>query len=287
MTAAVAGSHYKVPPEPSRWSAIVLAVVMHLGLVLFLWIGTQWQHSVPVAVEAEVWSVQTESAAPLPPPVQAEPEVKPQPEPEPLPPPKVEEPVAQTPPDIALEREKKRREDDRRKTEELAKQEKEKEKQARIEKERLAKAKAEKDKLEKARAAKLAKAKAAEEKQLNALREAEMRRLTEAAGTGGTGSAARSTAPKSDPGYIASLTAKIKGNIIYGGERDVPGDPRAVYRIEQLPTGEIIGFKKIKSSGIPEYDRAVEQAITASSPLPKKKNGTVERTIEPIFRLKD
>jgi colicin import membrane protein len=280
MTPAVAGGQYQVPPEPSRLSAIVLAVLMHAGLVFFLWFGTQWQATVPVAVEAEVWSVQTESAAPVAPPVQAPPEVKPEPEPEPPPPPKVEEPVAQTPPDIALEREKKRKDEERRKAEELAKQEKLKQEQDRLAKE--------KEKLEKLKAEKLAKAKAAaEEKQRQAVREAEMRRLTEAAGSGGTGTAARSTAPKSDPGYIASLTAKIKGNIIYGGDRDVPGDPRAVYRIEQLPTGEIIGFRKIKSSGIPEYDRAVEQAITASSPLPKKKNGTVERTIEPIFRLKE
>lgn len=285
MTAAVAGSHYKVPPEPSRWSAIVLAVVMHAGLVFFLWFGTQWQRTVPVAVEAEVWSVQTEAAAPVAPPVQAQPEVKPEPEPEPPPPPpRVEQPVVQAPPDIALEREKKRKDDLRKQAEELARQEKlEKEKlekQEKLEKERIAKE-------EKLKADKLAKAKAAEEKARQAVRDAEMRRLTEAAGSGGSGSAAQSTAPKSDPGYIASLTAKIKGNIIYGGDREVPGDPRAVYRIEQLPTGEIIGFKKIKSSGIPEYDRAVEQAITASSPLPKKKNGTVERTIEPIFRLKD
>ena len=113
MTPAVAGSHYKVPPEPSRWSAIVLAVVMHAGLVFCLWFGTQWQRTVPVAVEAEVWSVTTESAAPVAPPVQAQPEVEPEPEPEPPPPPqKVEEPVVQTPPDIALEREKKRKEDE-------------------------------------------------------------------------------------------------------------------------------------------------------------------------------
>ncbi|MFD2365968.1 energy transducer TonB [Pseudoduganella sp. GCM10020061] len=280
MTSAVAGSHYQVPPEPSRLSAIVLAVVMHAGLLFFLWFGTQWQATEEVAMEAEVWSVTPEMAAPLPQPVQAEPEVKPEPEPEP-PPQKVEEPVAQTPPDIALEREKKRKEDERKKAEQLAKQEQlKKEQQEKLEKERLAKE-------AKLKADKLAKAKAAEEKQLKALRDEEMRRLTEAAGSGGSGTAARSAAPKSDPGYIASLTAKIKGNIIYGGNRDVPGDPRAVYRIEQLPTGEIISFRKIKSSGIPEYDLAVEQAITASSPLPKKKNGTVERTIEPIFRLKE
>lgn len=265
MTPATAGGPYTLPKEPSRGRSMALAAAVHAGLVLFLWIGTNWQTTPEVAVEAEVWDMSVQQAAPPPPPPVAEPEVKP--EPEPTPPPKVEEPV-QTPPDIALEREKKRKEqEEKKRLEELAQQEK-------LEKEK------------KLKAEKLAKAKElAEEKARKALRDAELRRLTEAAS--GTGTAARSTGPKSDPGYIASLTAKIKGNIIYGGSRDVPGDPRAVYRIEQLPTGEIIGFRKIKSSGIPEYDRAVEQAITASSPLPKKKDGTVERTIEPIFRLKE
>ncbi len=124
-----------------------------------------------------------------------------------------------------------------------------------------------------------------EQKALDKAREAEMRRITGAVGTGGE--AAKSTAPRNDPGYVASLVNKIRRNIIYTGATDVAGDPRAIYRIEQLPTGDIISVKKIKSSGVPEYDRAVENAINASSPLPKKKDGTVERTIEPEFRLKD
>lgn len=264
MTPATAGGPYRLPPEPSRGRSMALAAAVHAGLLFFLWVGTNWQTTPDVAVEAEVWDTTVQQAAPPPPPPVAEPEVKP--EPEPTPPPKVEQAV-QTPPDIALEREKKRKEEEKKRAEELAQQEK-LEKEKKLKEEKLAKAKA-----------------AAEEKARKQLRDAELKRLTEAAS--GTGSAARSTAPKSDPGYIASLTAKIKGNIIYGGSRDVPGDPRAVYRIEQLPTGEIIGFRKIKSSGIPEYDRAVEQAITASSPLPKKKDGTVERSIEPIFRLKE
>jgi len=280
MTAATADGPYRLPKEPSRGRSMALAAAVHAGLVLFLWIGTNWHTTPEVAVEAEVWDMSVQQAAPPPPPPVAEPEVKP--EPEPTPPPKVEQPVAQTPPDIALERERKRKEEKQR-AEELAKQEKlEKDRQRA---EDLAKQEALK-KAEKIKADKLVKAKeAAEAKARKDLRDAELRRMTEMAS--GTGTAARSTGPKSDPGYIASLTAKIKGNIIYGGSRDVPGDPRAVYRIEQLPTGEIIGFRKIKSSGIPEYDRAVEQAITASSPLPKKKDGTVERTIEPIFRLKE
>ncbi|MGZ3184752.1 MAG: energy transducer TonB [Telluria sp.] len=264
--ATAGGAPYRVPPEPSRFPAIALAVVMHAVLLFFLWFGVQWQNNAPVAVEAEVWDLKTQQAAPpAPPPA---PVVEPQPAP---PPQKVEEPPAVKPPDIALEREKKRKEEELRQKQ-LAEQ-KEREQQELEKKLALEKQKQEKLK------------KAAEEKRLAQIREADLKRLT--AQLGGAGPAEKSTGPKSDPGYIAALTAKIKANIIYTGARDLPGDPRAIYRIDQLPTGEIIGFKKIQSSGVPEYDRAVEEAIRSSSPLPKKKNGTVERTIEPIFRLKE
>lgn len=272
MIPAIAGAPYTVPPEPSRWSAIALAALVHLGLVGFLAIGINWQSEVPPAIEAEIWDVTTEMAAPPPPP-QPEPVVQPEPEPTP-PPPVIEQPAQPAPPDIALEREKERKR-------------KEAEDKRIAEEKRLAEEKAQKqkEKEEKERLAKLEKERKAEQAKLDKIRKENLARM--AAELGGAGTAAQSRAPKSDPGYIASLTAKIKSNIIYAGSRDVEGNPHAIYRIEQLPTGEVISYKKIRSSGIPEYDRAVEQAIIASSPLPKKKDGTVERKIEPIFRLKD
>jgi colicin import membrane protein len=115
-----------------------------------------------------------------------------------------------------------------------------------------------------------------------------MKRMMAAAGnTGSTGSAEKSTAPRSDKGYTAAITAKVKGNTSYAGDTDEPGNPTAVFRVEQLPTGEIISVKKIKSSGVPAFDDAVEKGITKSSPLPKKKDGTVERSLEINFHMKD
>jgi colicin import membrane protein len=132
---------------------------------------------------------------------------------------------------------------------------------------------------------KLAKAKAAaDDKQMKALRDAEMARIT---GAGNSGTAAKSTAPRSDPGYVASITSAIKSRSSYAGDTDMPGNPKVVFRVEQLPTGEIISVRKTKSSGIPEFDRAVENAINKSSPLPKKKDGTVERSLEVGFSMKD
>ena len=117
------------------------------------------------------------------------------------------------------------------------------------------------------------------------MRDAEMARITGATGTSGT--AAKSTAPRIDSGYVASITSAIKSRSSYAGDTDVPGNPKVVFHVEQLPTGEIISVRKTKSSGIPEFDRAVENAINKSSPLPKKKDGTVERSLEVGFSMKD
>ena len=341
------GTPYRVPPEPNRWPSIVLATAIHAALVAFLWIGISWQNNEPVAVEAEVWDMKTQSAAPPPPPpqpVEDTPPPPPAPAPAPAPAPKVtppvEEKVAPKPPDIALEREKQRKlekaqrlEEERQEREQAARDEqkrqdladtlarekadKAKKLAAKRDAEKLAQKKAdeadrkaqeladkkaaekaaekkEADKLaaaEKKKAAeKAAKAKeAAENKMIAENRAAEMRRLTGQAGAGnGTnGTAAKSTAPRSDPGYVASITSAIKSRSSYAGDTDVEGNPKVVFHVEQLPTGEIVSVRKTKSSGIPEFDRAVENAINKSSPLPKKKDGTVERSLEVGFSMKD
>jgi colicin import membrane protein len=313
----IGGGQYRVPPEPNRWPAIGLAVGMHAALLAFLVIGINWTNNQPVAVEAEVWDTTVQSAAPPAP--QPEPEPEPEPErPAPTPrvaePPPVEQPAPPKQPDIALEREKKRKEELKRKEEERIEREREiaekkradekkekalAEKKARedAEKKELAKKeeaekkkKAEKEKAEKEKAEKLAKAKAekADAAKIAKLRDDEMKRMMSGAGNpGSTGSAEKSTAPRIDKGYIASIAAKIKGNTTYPGSTDVPGNPEVVFQVEQLPTGEILSVRKTKSSGIPAFDDAVERGINKSSPLPKKKDGTVERSLPVSFKLKD
>ena len=111
-----------------------------------------------------------------------------------------------------------------------------------------------------------------------------MSRITGTAAKGSTGTAAQSTGGKVDGGYAAAIRTKVKGNLVYGGNDDTL---TATYKITQLPTGEIIGVRKTKGSGSAAYDSAIENAIAKSSPLPKKKDGTVEREIELIFNMKD
>jgi colicin import membrane protein len=309
------GAPYHLPPEPNRWPAIGLAVGVHALLLAFLWIGISWQNNAPVAVEAEIWDVTTQTAAPPPPPPTPAPEPEPEtPPPQPTPkavepPPAVEQPQPKQP-DIALEREKKRKEELKRKQLEearaLAEQKRIEEKKAKAlaEKkereleEKKAKAEAEKkeaeqkkkeeaEKKKKEEAEKKKKA-AAEQKKLDAARAEEMRRITGAAGNPtSTGTAEKSTAPRIDSGYGAAIRGKVKGNTSYAGSLDEPGNPTATFRVEQLPTGEIISVKKIKSSGVPSFDEAVEKGISKSSPLPKKKDGTVERSLVIEFHMKD
>ena len=287
MTPAIGGVPYRVPREPNPGSSLFMAVVVHVALLAFLAIGVNWQNTAPTAVEAEVWDMKTEAAAappePTPPPVR-----RPEPVPEPklVPPPKVvAQPVAPKAPDIALEREK-----EKKKLLEKKLAEEKLEKQKLLDKEReLADQKAqeltEKKALEKAEKLAKAKAEAAEQKKLQDIRDKEMKRITGALGTNGT--AEKSTAPRIDTGYVAAITSKIKRSTSYIGDTDVPGNPRATFKIEQLPTGEIISVRKIKSSGIPAFDDAVERGINNSSPLPKKKDGTVERSIEVSILMKE
>jgi colicin import membrane protein len=111
-----------------------------------------------------------------------------------------------------------------------------------------------------------------------------MSRITGSAAKGTTGTAAQSTGGRVDGGYAAAIRAKIKSNLVYGSDDD---SLTASYVITQLPTGEIIGVRKSKGSGSTAYDNAIENAIAKSSPLPKKKDGTVEREITLDFKLKD
>ncbi len=312
------GSPYRVPPEPRRWPSIALAAAVHVGLLAFLFIGVNWQNNEPVAVEAEVWDMKTQAAAPPPPPPQEieAPEPTPVPKvvetPPPPPPPRVIEEPQPKAPDIALEREKKKaeqkkllaeqraeekrleeiREEKAQKKAQLLAEKKEKElaekKAQALADKKLEDKKLEEKKLaEKQKGEKLAKAKAeaAEQAKLDKLRDAEMKRML--AGVGGTGEAPKSTAPKSDAGYLAGIRTKVKSTTSYTGNTDVAGNPTAEFKIEQLPSGEIMNVKLVKSSGVGTFDDAVEKGIIKASPLPKKKDGTVERTLVIAFKMKD
>jgi colicin import membrane protein len=301
MKPATAGGPYKVPRQNEGWRSMVLAVAMHAVLLLFLWVGVSWQNNEPTEVQAEIWDMQ--EAAPVAP--APEPEPEPEPAPQPIvkapPPPPVEAPPTPKEPDIALERLKQKKKLEEEKKLEEVKQAKLKkeadEKLAKLEAKKLADKKEAEDKLKEEKEEKLAaekeKKKAAAEKLAKDKADkaakdkafaAEMSRITGAAAKGSTGSAAQSTGGKVDGGYQAAIRAKIKSNLVYGTADDTL---KATYEITQLPSGEIIGVRKVKGSGSAAYDSAIENAIAKSSPLPKKKDGTVEREFTADFNMKD
>ncbi len=75
------------------------------------------------------------------------------------------------------------------------------------------------------------------------------------------------TAGLPDAGYIDKIRTKIKKSIVTPSE--IKGNPVVVFNIVQLPTGEVLSVRLVKTSGNALLDSAVERAILRSSPLPK------------------
>ncbi|RZI43217.1 cell envelope integrity protein TolA [Herbaspirillum sp. HC18] len=279
---------YIVPKERGSWRAITLAALVHLALFAFLWIGVRWQSETPATIEAEVWSPQPREAAPLPEPPKPEPEVKPEPKPEVKEPPKpkVEEPPV-VKPDIALAQEKKRKEEEKKRREEEERREKEKKK---LEEEKLAKLeeakRKEKEKAEKAK--KEAEQKRREDQLLAKMREEDMKRITGGVtGTGGSGDAPKAQGGRASADYLSRIAAKIKSNITFIAPEGLQGNPPVEYEVRLLPDGSVAGLRKIRSSGVPGFDEAVERAIQRAQPFPRDTNGTVPPSFIGTHRPKD
>lgn len=307
-------AHYNIPKAPGRWRAITLALVMHVALFLFFWIGIRWQSETPLTVEAEIWDPQYKEAAPLPTPPQPEPDPvvqPPKPQPQPVPEPKpvapkvIDEPKVEKP-DIALEKEKKRKEEQEKqeKQEKADKLKAEKEKAEREKKEQAEKDKADREKKDKLEAEKQKKLKeekqkedeakkkadaekqaadkkkqqqaAADAKAAEQRRQEDLKRMMGQAtsATGGTGTAEKSQGPKGSPDYANKLRAKIRSNTVFDNS-GVSGNPAGEYTVELFPDGTVRTVRVNKASGVPGFDEAVRTAIMKSQPFPADKDGKV------------
>ena len=319
-----ATSHYLIPAEPGRGRALALAALVHFLLLVFLWFGVSWQSDTPTEVEAEIWSPVAREAAPPPPPPVAKPIQEP-PKPvaavtPPTPPAPViqPEPAQQklAEPDIALEKEKKRKQEkedaERLKKEKLAEKkaledeqkrkkiadaeekQNEKKKQAELEKTKRAE-----DKKQKEEAAAEEKKKLAEEQQRKQeeaaaseqrarKRREEIQRLNQLAGDGGAGDAEKSQGPRGDNSYARKVAGLIKSHTILP-QNDIAGNPAVEFLIELQPDGGLRSEPKMtKSSGIAAFDQAVKRAIEKSTPFPPDPStGKVPASINITHRLKD
>ena len=134
---------FSPPSPPGRLRAVSLAVVVHAALIAALTMGVNWTTTTDQpAVEAELWSAVPQQAAPAlvappPPPAPPTPAEPPPPPAAVVPPPPPPAPRAQEKPDtreadIAIEREKKRLEQEKR--ERAEQQEREKRERERREK---------------------------------------------------------------------------------------------------------------------------------------------------------
>ena len=313
------------PRPPGRLRAISLAVLAHVVLLGALTWGVKWKTSADrPAVEAELWSAVPQQAAPRevapPPPPAPEPEP---PRPAPAPPPPPPPPPRQVEPDtreadIAIEREKKRLEQEKKLRQQQIEREKrererkeeerrerlEQEKKERLEqekKERLQKEKAEREKEQREKLAEQKKAEQekqkklaedkrkaeAEAKRLEEQRQANLRRMQGLAGaTGGetaTGTAQRSSGPSGS--YGGKVAAKVRPNIVYPDA--ISGNPRAVVEVRAAPDGTIVGRRLIQSSGNKAWDEAVLRALDKTETLPRDVDGRVPSSLEIGFRPQD
>ncbi|MGL6205481.1 MAG: cell envelope integrity protein TolA [Giesbergeria sp.] len=289
------------PTPPARLRAIALAVLAHVLLIVALTWGVHWKTSTDQpAVQAELWAAVPQQAAP-----RADPPPEPTPPPPPVvapPPPPPPPPVRQTEPDtreadLAIEREKKRLEKERKEREQLqerkAQEQKDKEKQR--EKERLDKERQEKDKrLAEEKKQKEAEAKRKQEaiekanaQAAEARRQENLRRMQGLAGaTGGenaTGTALRDAGPSGS--YGGKVAAKVKPNIIYPDA--ITGNPRAEVEVRAAPDGTITSTRLVQSSGNKAWDDAVLRALQKTETLPRDVDGRVPSSLVIGFRPKD
>lgn len=281
MAALVAPSPPRQPrSEQNTPAAFALALAMHALLVAALWLSVQWRTEPAGAVVVELWG-----APPAPEPAV----VAPPPPPPPVATPELERPQAE----IVIEQKKKPeppRPDPKKAEADKRRAEEERQRQA-AEAKRVEAAKKqaelERRKREEAQAAEALKREA---QQREAVRQAEEARMRAQAGSGNAGAPTEGlagTGGAGDPGYAAQLVALIRPRIVFAVPENTPASVYAEFQVDLLPTGEILAVRKLKASGLPGYDEAVERAIRRTDPFPRKRDGSVERTVIIRFRPVD
>ncbi|RZS58731.1 cell division and transport-associated protein TolA [Sphaerotilus mobilis] len=276
-------------------TGFTIALLVHAGLVAALAYGVAWRRQDVNTVSAELWAAVPQIAAPMapPPPPPAPPAPAPRPVPAPPPPPPA--PAQKADADIAVKKAQKEKDD----KEKAARDEAERKKAA-LEKERAEKERAEKDKAVKIKAAqvkaaqekaaqeKAAQEKAAQEKldkaeaeRVSKQRQENIARMNRELGndnpavgnnTGpSSGRAAVSAAPSAT--YAGRIRARVLPNIVYSGARDL--SILAEVEVRVAPDGKIMGTRLVKSSGNPDWDQAVQRALTRTDVLPADTDGRI------------
>ena len=272
---------------PGKWASIALTVLVHLALALFLFFGIRWQSEPAAPLEVGL------SAAPPPAPRQTPPPQtppQPQPVPKPTPKPPQETPPVQPPapvkppvtPEVAV---KKPQEKEKPpvtaskpppKKEESPQSKKPVEKPA--EKPPVTPVKKEPppaaDPLDTQYLDNLLKQETERTQRNNANADLQQRLEAETR---------RIASNRGMDAYQNAIRTKIRGNLLK--PPGLTGNPEAVFMVEQLPSGEVIRVRLVRSSGIPALDEAIERSIHRSSPLPlPEQRELFQREIALTFR---
>lgn len=252
-------AHFRARPDYGMGRAFLLAFAVHAVLLVVMFIGVRMQNRPGDTVTVELWE-------PPPPPPPPAPVVAP---PKP-PPPKVEVPKPQPElkkPDI-VERAAPPKPKPKPQPKPEAKKDNELEKLLMREQVAL------------------------EQRQLEEERRKldEKRRLDEARRKADAERTARELAAtarnKALAEYVNRIRAKVRQSWIL--PQDLQGNPQCVFKVVQLPTGEVLEARLVKGSGNAAYDEAVHRAILKSSPLPLPASREhFYRELELTFRPRD
>ncbi|MCL2020590.1 MAG: TonB C-terminal domain-containing protein [Betaproteobacteria bacterium] len=247
--------NYNATPEPGRKAALAISLTVHSLLVLALFFGLQWRTE-HAPVEVELWSaIPTPAARPPAPKPLPEPEVAPTPPPEeikPIPTPPPEEVKPVPKPDIAVKRDEPKKEP------------------------------APKPAPPKEPVPKKPDFSKALEEELREIRQNELLAQAERESL----AAGRKIA---EDAWVGKIQAKIRSNVVQ--LPNIAGNPQAVFRVQLLPTGEVILSPQprlIRSSGNSALDDTLLRAILRSSPLPLPDNpAAFQRELELTLRPYD
>jgi colicin import membrane protein len=244
-------AYFGARPDYAIGRAFMLAFAVHAVLLVFMFIGVRIQNRPDETVSVELW----EAPPPPPPPVVEAP--KP-------PPPKVEAPKPEPEPEV--------------KKPEIV----EKAPPPKPKPKPEAKAPP-KDDLEKLL---LREQVAMEQEKLNEERRRadETRRKAESEKT--ARQLAATARDKALAEYVNRIRAAVRRNWIL--PQDLQGNPQCTFKVVQIPSGDVIDVKLVKSSGNAAYDEAVHRAILKSSPLPQPASrDQFYRELELTFRPLD
>jgi len=248
-------AYFRARPDYALGRAFMLAFAVHAVLLAFMFIGVRMQNRPGDTVTVELW----EAPPPPPPPVVVAPKPPP-------PAPKVEAPKPEPEPEVKkpdiVEKAPPPKPKPKPKPEAKAPP---------------------KDDLEKLL---LREQVAMEQEKLNEDR----RRADEARRKADSEKTARQLAAtardKALAEYVNRIRAAVRRNWIL--PQDLQGNPQCTFKVVQIPSGDVIDVKLVKSSGNAAYDEAVHRAILKSSPLPQPASrDQFYRELELTFRPLD